>query len=217
MSADSGDGDAGDRSPKRPPGDGPGAGGGYPKRSKPARSQGPPGRRGGPPRRGGGRRPGSISLAAIGGNRFEVKHPSCVRETELDYEDGMDLWQAGDPEGARDALRYALSACRDNLWIHTALGRIALEEFRDPTLARGHFGYAVELGRRALPPQFAGVLPVDRPNNRPFYDALDGLIRSLEALGQGGEARALRTLKERLSGGRAPGAEGASGRPDPGM
>jgi hypothetical protein len=144
-------------------------------------------------------------------------HPWCVRETELDYEDGMELWKAGDPEGARDALRYALSACRDNLWIHTALGRIALEEFRDPTLARGHFDYAVELGRRALPPQFAGVLPVDRPNNRPFYEALNGLIRSLEALGQGGEARALRTLKDRISGGRATGAGGASGRPDPGM
>jgi len=42
-----------------------------------------------------------------GGNRFELMHPSCVRETELDYEDGMELWKAGDPEGARDALRQA--------------------------------------------------------------------------------------------------------------
>jgi hypothetical protein len=140
-----------------------------------------------------------------------------VRETELDYEDGIELWKAGDPEGARDALRYALAACRDNVWIHTALGRIALEEFRDPTLARGHFGYAVELGRRALPPQFAGVLAVDRPNNRPFYDALDGLIRSLEALGQGGESRALRALRDRLSGGRPASGGEASGRPDPGL
>ena len=64
---------------------------------------------------------------------------------------------------------------------------------------------------------FAGILPVDRPNNRPFYDALDGLIRSLEALGQGGEAGTLRTLRDRLSGGRASGAGGALGRPDPGM
>jgi hypothetical protein len=124
---------------------------------------------------------------------------------------------AGDPEGARDALRYALAACHNNLWIHTALGRIALEEFRDPSLARGHFGYAVELGRRALSAQFAGVLPADRQNNRPFYDALEGLIRSLEALGAGGEARSLRGLRDRLSGGRPTSDGGALGRPDPGM
>ena len=111
-------------------------------------------------------------------------HPACVRETELDYEEGLEIWKAGDPEGARDALRYALAACRDNLWIHVALGQIALEEFRDPTLARGHFEYAVELGRRTLPPQFAGRLPVNRPANRPFHDALEGLIRSLDALGR---------------------------------
>src|SRR5262245_4727312 len=121
MSVDSSDGDAGDRSPNLPRGATPGAGGRYPKRSKPDRSQGHPGRRGGSPRKGGARRPGSIRLAPIGGNHFELIHPACVRETELDYEDGMELWRAGDPEGARDALRYALSACRDNLWIHTAL------------------------------------------------------------------------------------------------
>ncbi len=105
---------------------------------------------------------GPIRLARIGGDDFELVHPACVRETELDYEEGLEIWKAGDPEGARDALRYALAACRDNLWIHAALGRIALEEFRDPSLARGHFGYAVELGRRAIPPNFAGRLPADR-------------------------------------------------------
>jgi hypothetical protein len=129
----------------------------------------------------------------------------------------MEMLNAGDPEGARDALRYALAACRDNLWIHVALGRIALEEFGDPTLARGHFGYAFELGRGALPPQFAGLLTQDRPNNRPFYDAIDGLIRSLEALGRSGDAAELRALADRLSGG-GPAAGGtASGQPNPGV
>jgi hypothetical protein len=156
-------------------------------------------------------------VAPIGDNRFELVHPACVRETELDYEEGLEIWKAGDPEGARDALRYALAACRDNLWIHVALGRIALEEFRDPTLARGHFGYAVELGRRALPPQFAGRLPVDRPANRPFHDALEGLIRSLDALGRRGDSAALRTLRERLSGPRPTDKGAGSGRPDPGV
>ncbi len=101
------------------------------------------------------------------------------------------------------------------MWIHVALGRIALEEFRDPSLARGHFGYAVELGRRALPSQLAGALPADRPGNRPFHDALEGLIRTLEALGKGGDAANLRTLKERLSGGGHGAAGGGMDRPDP--
>jgi hypothetical protein len=125
-------------------------------------------------------------------------HPPCVRETELDYEEGLEIWKAGDPEGARDALRYALAACRDNMWIHVALGRIALEEFRDPSLARGHFGYAVELGKRALTPQFAGRMPADRAANRPFYDALEGLIGSLDALGLNADSAGLRAWRDRL-------------------
>lgn len=186
--------------------------------ARPGRGPGPKGRKGGAPRGRGGPKPsGSIRLAPIGGNRFELVHPSCVRATELDYEEGLEIWKAGDPEGARDALRYALAACRDNLWIHVALGKIALEEFRDPALARGHFGYALELGRRAIPPQFQGILPKDRPNNRPLYEAIDGLIRSLEALGHGGDAAELKALRERLSGGRSTGGSRPSGRPDPGV
>jgi hypothetical protein len=152
----------------------------------------PTGRRPGP-------KPGSIRLARVGGNDFELVHPRCVHETWLDYEEGLEIWKAGDAEDARDALRYALSACHDNLWIHNALGRIALEEFRDPALARGHFGYAVDLGRKALTPQFAGRLPPERPANRPFYDALDGLLRCLEALGRADDVRSLRALRNRLS------------------
>jgi hypothetical protein len=189
-----------------------------PQAQEPGRSQGPKGgRTAGSPRRGRRRPTGPIRLAPIGANRFELIHPACVHETELDYEEGLEIWKAGDPEGARDALRYALGACRDNMWIHVALGRIALEEFRDPALARGHFAYAFELGRRALPAQFAGFLPADRTSNRPFHDALEGLIRTLEALGSSGDSAALRTMKGRLSGGRPDGGAGALGSPDPGV
>jgi hypothetical protein len=122
-------------------------------------------------------------------------------EVELDYQEGLEIWKAGDPEGARDALRYALAPCHDNLWVHVALGKIALEDFRDPTLARGHFGYAVELGERALPRGFNGRLPPQRPSNRPFYDAIAGLAQCLDALGRPNDAGKLRALSDRLSGG----------------
>jgi hypothetical protein len=125
-----------------------------------------------------------------------------VHETQPDYEEGLELWREGDPEAARDALRYALSACHENLWIHVALGKIALDEFHDPTLARGHFGYAVDLARRALPPSFSGRLPPDRPSNRPFYEAIGGLIRCLDALGRRDDCRNLRALRDRLATGR---------------
>ena len=105
---------------------------------------------------GAGRPTGLIGLYRLERGDFELVHPRKVEETREDYEEGIELWKEGDPESARDALRYALSACHDNLWVHVALGRIALAEFRDPTLARGHFGYAFELGERALPAGFCG-------------------------------------------------------------
>ncbi len=152
--------------------------------------------RSGPPRA----RRGPIGLGRIGGNDFELVHPRCVKEAELDFEEGLELWKAGDPESARDALRFALSACHDNIWAHVALGQIALVEFRDPTLARGHFGYAFELVERSLPPGFSGRLPRERANNRPFYDAIDGLAESLDALGRVDDGKSLRALSRRLSG-----------------
>jgi hypothetical protein len=145
--------------------------------------------------------PGPISLTRIGGDDFELVHPRAVKETELDYEEGVELWKAGDPESARDALRYALSACHDNIWAHVALGQIALVEFRDPALARGHFGYAFDLVHRALPEGFKGRLPRDRPNNRPFYEAIDGLAQSLEGLGRHADSKSLKALGARLAAG----------------
>jgi len=181
-------GDAGNRGagrgPKRrPTGPRPGGGGGG------------PGRQPTPPRKAGG-----LNLRRLGGNDFELIHPKCVAEMELDYAEGIEIREAGDPEGARDALRYALQGCGDNLWVHVALGRIAMEDFHDPTLARGHFGYAVELAQRAVPPDFTGRLPRDRPANRPFYEAIEGLATCYDALDQPGEAAPLRQNAARLAG-----------------
>ncbi len=136
-------------------------------------------------------------------------------EVELDYEDAIELWKAGDPESARDALRYVLSASRDNLWVHSALGGIALES-RDFALARGHYGYAFELGIRAIPRGFQSRLPRDRAANRPFYEALEGLAKSLDGLGKSQDAQALRAEGRSLETGtpRAGSDPGAS--PDAG-
>jgi hypothetical protein len=166
---------------------------------------------GGKPKRpgrrpGGAKKRGGLGLSRIAGNDFELVHPRCVPEMELDYEEGIALWREGDVEAARDALRYALQGCGDNLWVHVALGRIALEEFNDPGLARGHFGYAYELAERALPPRFSGRLPRHRLANRPFYDAIDGLATCYDALGKPSDAAGLRSLARRLAGGEGPAA-----------
>jgi hypothetical protein len=142
----------------------------------------------------------SIGLAQLDNGIFELVHPPKVRERQLDFQEGMELWKAGDPEAARDALRYALSDCHDNLWVHVALGQIALREHRNSALARGHFGYAVELARKAIPRDFSGRLPRDSPNNVPFYEALEGLMQCETALGRTDECARLRGLRDRLSG-----------------
>jgi hypothetical protein len=159
------------------------------------------GSRGGAKPGGAPRSPGAIGLYRLERGDFELVHPRKVEETREDYEEGMELWKEGDPESARDALRYALSACHANLWVHVALGRIALAEFHDPTLARGHFGYAFELGERAIPRDFTGKLAAERPANRPFYEAIDGLVECLEALGRPRDCAGLRALRDRLSRG----------------
>ncbi len=136
----------------------------------------------------------------IGGGDFELIHPRCIEERRDDYEEGLEALRAGEPEEAVEMLRYALNGCPDNLWIHAALGRIALKETKDPTLARGHFGYALELVLRILPRDFTGRLPRNRPANAPLYDALEGLIASVDTLKLPAESRDLRGLLARLSG-----------------
>ena len=144
---------------------------------------------------------GRIGLSPLpGANAFELVHPRCVMQRRGDYRDGMELWEAGDPEGARDAFRFALEGCGDNLWVHVALGRIALEVQNDPELARGHFGYAFELVERAFPKSFQGRLPRSIPGNQPFFEAAEGLAACYDALNQGREARKIRDLIERIGG-----------------
>ncbi len=187
----------GNRGENRPPAKGRGG-----RPPAPGRKPGAGGAKGGASRRGG------LGLKRLGGDDFVLVHPKCVREMELDFEEGIELRKAGDPEAARDALRFALQGCGDNLWVHVALGRIALDDFRDPSLARGHFGYAFELAERALPGGFDGRIPREHPSNRPLHDAVDGLIACHEALGAADLADELKKRRDRWSrpvGPRRPG------------
>ena len=81
--------------------------------------------------------------------------------------------------------------------------QIASRQTRDPALARGHFGYAIELVERALPRGFSGRLARERPNNRPFYEAIDGLVECFDMLGKHRDSTGLRALRNRLLTGRS--------------
>ena len=114
-------------------------------------------------------------------------------------------WNSGEREILRGRGTHSVTPYRgagDNIWVHVELGRIALEDFNDPTLARGHFGYGFELGAKAIPYDFSAILPREHPSNRPLFDAIDGLIACHEALGQPDLAVELRSMEERwISGG----------------
>ena len=138
---------------------------------------------------------GSIGLSRLKGEDFELVHPRGVKEVELDYQEGIEIWKAGDPESARDALRYALSACHDNLWVHVALGQIALQEFRDPTLGSRPLRLCVRAGSTVLCPRVsrAGYRGTDRTTAR-FMRPSTVWFRCLEALGQTHDCARLRAL-----------------------
>lgn len=91
---------------------------------------------------------------------------------------------AGEPEVAKDELRWLLQGCSDFIAAHRILGELALEE-NDFTLARAHFGYAYQIGLKALPSGgLKGTLPYARPDNQAFLESAKGLAWSLRQLGE---------------------------------
>ena len=127
---------------------------------------------------------GPIRLKPVGGGDYVIVQPREVEELELDYLEGIELWEAGEPEDACDALRFFLGACGEYLQVLVALGKIALQEKNDPKLARGHFGYAFELVERVLANGFNGRLPKDRPANVPYFEAGEGLAACYDKMEQ---------------------------------
>ncbi len=91
---------------------------------------------------------------------------------------------SGEVDVAVDELRWLLSGCPELLEAHQLLGELALAD-EDIPLARGHFGYAYDLGLAAIPAAgWHGTLPYRLPGNRTFLTAAKGLALVLYQLCQ---------------------------------
>ena len=102
---------------------------------------------------------------------------------------------AGEIEIARDEVRWLLSECHDFQAAHKLLGDLGLAE-GDFRLARGHYGYAYQLGIQALDrsPEFAAASPDRRLPyailaNQPFYQAGRGVVQCLLKMNKRGMAQ----------------------------
>jgi hypothetical protein len=103
-------------------------------------------------------------------------------EREADLDEVRAMIAAGEHEIARDELRWLLQDCGDNIAAHRLLGELALLG-DDLPLARGHFGYAYQIGisaiRRAGSP---APWPSVHPGNAEFFAAGKALVQCLENL-----------------------------------
>lgn len=100
------------------------------------------------------------------------------------------MLDGGEPEIAIDELRWLLQECSDFIAAHRLLGELALSEDQDLELARGHFGYAYQLGLTALRRQdLPTPVAYQRPANQAFFEAGKGLAHCLAQLDKPAMAR----------------------------
>lgn len=129
-----------------------------------------------------------LRLRRLDRNRFALLVPHCALEREEDLDEVRKMMLAGEHEIARDELLYLVADCRAFLAAHNLLGELALED-EDIPLARGHYGFAYEIGLESLGAGFTGQLPANREYNGEFFLAGRGLARCLIARGQRSEGR----------------------------
>jgi hypothetical protein len=140
------------------------------------------------------RPPKSASAVSIeraqGGQTWILVHPRCVRDCADDLDEVRTMIAAGETGVAIDELRWLLEVCRDMIEAHFLLGKLAVESAGDLALARAHFGYAYQLGVKALD-RAGNPSPLSplHPANRSFFDAGRGLAWCLAELGQNDKAR----------------------------
>jgi hypothetical protein len=131
----------------------------------------------------------SIRVRAVSEDAWEFVHPRCATARREDIEEVRIMIAAGETDVARDELRWLLDECHDFIEAHALLGDLAFAE-NDFKLARGHYGYAYQLGLRAIE-QTKDVARVsgDNPANKPFFHGGQGLVRSLAKMGKRGLAQ----------------------------
>jgi hypothetical protein len=121
-------------------------------------------------------------------DEYELAPPRCVIRRAADMEEVRAMLDAGEIDIAVDELRWLLEGCRPLLEAHKLLGEIALAD-GDLPLARAHFGYAYELGLKAIPDAgLPGTLPYGRKANQAFFEAGKGLAFCLGKQGERGMA-----------------------------
>jgi tetratricopeptide (TPR) repeat protein len=97
--------------------------------------------------------------------------------------------EMGEYDVALDELRWLLNGCGDCIEAHRLLGELALLN-DDLKLARGHFGYAYEIGVAAIDQaRAAGPFPYERASNQAFLECGKGLASCLTDLGKTSLAR----------------------------
>jgi tetratricopeptide (TPR) repeat protein len=132
----------------------------------------------------GGAKSGGVTVRRTTDGRGSVLvHPRGALERAEDLDEVREMLEAGEVDVALDELRWLVGGCSEFIEAHGMLGEIALSE-GDYALARGHFGFAVQLGLKAIEKgKVSGPLPYAQPANRAFFEAGSGLATSLARLG----------------------------------
>ena len=126
----------------------------------------------------------SVQVRKVGEDSWELVHPRCAMDRHDDLEEVRKMIEADEIDVARDELRWLLNGCSDNIAAHQLLGEIALLD-HDLPLARGHFGYAYQIGTKAIGSSgVSAKLPYRLLGNQTFFQASKGLIYCLKELGK---------------------------------
>ena len=114
---------------------------------------------------------------------WRLVHPRCAQERKDDLKEVQLMIEGGASDVAKDELHWLLEGCAEFIDAHYLLGVLAVDEDQDLKLARGHFGYAYQLGITAVRRGgFPTPLPYAEPANQSFFEAGKGLAYCLREL-----------------------------------